>query len=204
MGKVNETAIAQAAFDLAVEGGPDNITMQNLARRLDVKAPSLYSHVACLDDVKAAVAIRCYDQLNEAITWAGVGKTGIEAGMAIGVAYRDWALAHANLYRVIVVAPSLGIDTTEVLAASKRVGMTIRKALEAFCPTYEDGLDAERYLRSLIHGFGVYELEHHFGETYRPVSTSFEIALRRALSAYENPAALNQSATLNQESVNDR
>lgn len=195
MGKINETAITHAAFDLAVEGGPDNITMQNLARRLGVKAPSLYSHVTCLDDVKAAVAIQCYDQLNEAITWAGVGKTGVEAGMAIGIAYRDWALAHANLYRVIVVAPSLGNDVSEVIAASKRVGMTIRKALEAFCPTYEDGLDAERYIRSLVHGFVVYELEKHFAETYRPISTSFKIALSRALSAYENPTALNQEAT---------
>ena len=185
MTQINGDAVRKAAFGLAAEEGFDGVTMQALARTLHVKAPSLYSHVESLADVKVSVAIRALDLLNEAITRAAVGVSGIDAGYAVGMAYRNWALQNPNLYRSIMVAPSLGCRYEHLIAANKRVGMTVRSALGSFCKTYGDALDAERYLRSLVNGFVSFELAGFFAETVRTTDDSFEVALRRALSAYE-------------------
>lgn len=185
MAQINGDVVRTAAFRLAADEGFDGVTMQALARTLQVKAPSLYSHVESLADVKVSVAIRALDLLNEVITRAAVGKSGVDAGYAVGMAYRNWVLQNPNLYRSIMAAPSLGCRYEDLIAANKRVGMTVRSALGSFCKTYGDALDAERYLRSLVNGFVSFELAGFFAETVRTTDDSFEVALRRALSAYE-------------------
>ena len=43
--------VLRAAFDLAVEGGLESLTMHNIGQRLGVEAMSLYRHVANKDDI---------------------------------------------------------------------------------------------------------------------------------------------------------
>ncbi|MGI6590151.1 MAG: TetR/AcrR family transcriptional regulator [Eggerthellaceae bacterium] len=184
MGKVSPQAIQQAAFDLTAKQGSAAVTMQELARVLGVKAPSLYAHVNSLASVKAGVAIEALDRLNQVLVEAALGKAGVDAGYAVGWGYRQWALAHPLLYQAIMAAPALGCDYDQIVAANKRVGMTVRRALGSFCATYGDALDAERYLRSLVNGYVSYELAGFFAEDARSTDDSFDAALRHALSWY--------------------
>ena len=48
---VNRERVLRAAVDLADESGVDSVTMRELGRRLNVKAASLYNHIAGKDDL---------------------------------------------------------------------------------------------------------------------------------------------------------
>ena len=48
---LNRERVLRAAVDLADESGIDSVTMRELGRRLEVKAASLYNHIAGKDDL---------------------------------------------------------------------------------------------------------------------------------------------------------
>jgi AcrR family transcriptional regulator len=146
---LSEDRVVEEAELLADEG--ESVTLAVLARRLGVQVPSLYKHVASLDDVGRLVSIRARNEIGTVLSRATVGKAGPDAVAALAIAYRDWAMAHPARYATTLRAPD--IDDPQDMAASSRAIDVIFAVLAGYGLTDNDAIDATRMLRSLLHGF---------------------------------------------------
>jgi AcrR family transcriptional regulator len=109
--------VVVAARRLLEEEGAGALTMRRLADQLGIKAPSLYKHLPDKTALEAAIiatgleeaAARFEAAVDSATT--GGAATGDAAGggaaaiSALAGAYREFALAHPHLYRLIHDGP---------------------------------------------------------------------------------------------------
>jgi AcrR family transcriptional regulator len=175
---LDREAVAEAAVALAAEEGFERLTIRRVAERLGVRAPSLYNHVAGLEELKRAVAALAAQRLAGRLMRAAVGKSGETAVFAIADAYRSFAKEHPDLYTVTLRAPEP--DDARYSGAAEEILEIVGAALEPYRLGPEEHLDAIRGLRSLCHGFVSLELGGGFGMP-RDVDRSFEQAVRTYL-----------------------
>jgi AcrR family transcriptional regulator len=92
--------IAAAARALLDAEGPAALTMRNVAEALGIKAPSLYKHVPDKTALEALVVAEAFGEIAHALEVAATqGLPGIAR------AYREYALAHPHLYRLMNYRP---------------------------------------------------------------------------------------------------
>jgi AcrR family transcriptional regulator len=164
--------------------GPDGVTLTAIAERVDVAVPSLYKHVAGLDDLRRRTAVRCVDELGSVLAAAADGRTGSEALHALAGAYRDWATTAPGRYAATLRAPDP--DDAEHLAASEAVLATLLAVMHGYGIRGEDAVHAIRSVRAALHGFVALEAAGGFGLP-AAVDTSFDRlvgALDRSLQAW--------------------
>lgn len=154
-------AVVEAGADLADKVGPDRLTLAGLAQQFGVKVPSLYKHVAGIEDVQRAIAVLAVDELGDALAEATVGRAGADAVAGLAHAYRGYAKAHPGRYALSVRAPDPA--DTEHVAAAERVSRTVLLALAAYGREGDDAVDAVRIVRSALHGFVSLEAAAGFG-----------------------------------------
>jgi AcrR family transcriptional regulator len=176
---LDREAVVEAAASLVDEEGLDGLTVGRLAERLGVRAPSLYNHIAGLEELKRAVAALGVERLAGSLMRAAVGKSGEQAVFAIADAYRAFAREHPDLYAATLRAPEPGDGRYS--SAAGEILEIVGAALEPYRLGSEDRLDAVRGLRSLCHGFVSLELCGGFGMP-REVDRSFEQAVRTYLT----------------------
>lgn len=164
---LSRSGVAAVALDLVDAGGVsgfDRLTLAAVAARAGVAVPSLYKHVASLDDLRRVVATACVAELTRVLAEATIGRSGPEAVHAAADAVRAYAHAHPGRYAATQVAPDLASEADAELAA--RAAETIAvltAALRGFGLPEESTVDAIRMLRSALHGFIVLELGGGFG-----------------------------------------
>ncbi|KAF1017399.1 MAG: Tetracycline repressor protein class B from transposon Tn10 [Stenotrophomonas maltophilia] len=90
--------IAQAAAEAADALGFEALTGAEVARRLGVRLPSLYAHVANLDALKARVALLALRELADRVDEAIAGRAGGDALRGLADAHRDYARAHPGRF----------------------------------------------------------------------------------------------------------
>jgi AcrR family transcriptional regulator len=88
-----------AARDLLEEEGEAALSMRRLAERLGIRAPSIYKHVPDKATLEAALMAEGLSEAGAALRDAGPELEGVAR------AYRDWALAHPHLYRLMTDRP---------------------------------------------------------------------------------------------------
>jgi AcrR family transcriptional regulator len=135
--------------------GPDALTLARLAARLDIRIPSLYNHIAGLDDLQRALAARAAGQLAAAMRAAAVGRSGAPALLALGNAYRDYVKAHPGRYTLLARTPA-GIQDSLAPAINEpaEVAFAVLAASEI---RGEEAVHLVRGLRSAVHGFATLE-----------------------------------------------
>jgi len=116
----DRTSLAQivdASRALAEEGGASRLTMQAVADRVGVKAPSLYKRVRDRDALLALVAEATMDDLAQRLA----ASDGTLAGLAH--AYRAFAKAHPQGFRLMftvdVTASALDRASEPILRAAR-------------------------------------------------------------------------------------
>jgi len=98
-----EEIVASARRILEAEG-PDGLTMRTLADRLEIRAPSLYKHIADKGELEALLIAEALTGMGESLH-AALAKVPARSprkrGLtALAKAYRAWGLAHPHLYRL--------------------------------------------------------------------------------------------------------
>ena len=160
--RLNREIVVAVAARLANEAGSfSSLTLAGLAAALDVRTPSLYNHIANLEDLQAALALHGLRQLLAAIRKVTLGKTGREAVLAIAHSYRAVALANPGIYELMLRAPTP--DQTSLHEVSEQLVQHILLVLTAYGLEGEAALHAVRGVRSLAHGFVSLELAGGFG-----------------------------------------
>lgn len=95
--------IVAVARRLLESRGPEGLTMRAIAAELDIRAPSLYKHIADKNDLKTALIADAFVEAAEVFAAAVEGAD--DPIGAIGAAYRSWALAHPHLYGLMTGGP---------------------------------------------------------------------------------------------------
>jgi AcrR family transcriptional regulator len=96
--------IVAAARDLLDAEGPEALTMRRLGERLGIRAPSLYKHLPDKAAVEVALMADGLAELAAVLEAAVRGAPG-DPLPPLGAAYRDFALAHPHLYRLMTDRP---------------------------------------------------------------------------------------------------
>ncbi len=163
-----EQVVREAAEILDAEG-PEALTLAHVADRLGVRSPSLYNHVAGLDDLRRRLGLHGIDLLAERCRSASMGRAGADAIAAIADAYRTMAKDHPGLYPLTQVATP---EDEEWSRRSSAVLEPVLAALAGLGLEGDDAIDAARSIRAAIHGFVDLEIRGGFG-LQRSVDDSF-------------------------------
>lgn len=102
--------IATARRQIA-EKGAAALSLRGIARRMEMTAPALYRYFEDRDDLVTALIVTAYQSLQESLkaAWLEVQDQDSAAKLlAVGMAYREWALAHPEDYALIFGTPIPG------------------------------------------------------------------------------------------------
>jgi AcrR family transcriptional regulator len=99
----------RVARDILEHQGPDGLTMRAIAAAMGIRAPSLYKHVEGKDELEVLLVVEALREsgqaMRDALAPLGARPPRRTALLALGAAYRAWALAHRHLYRLATEGP---------------------------------------------------------------------------------------------------
>jgi AcrR family transcriptional regulator len=159
--RLDRQTVVREAAALADRHGFAALSLSELAARLRIKTPSLYNHVAGLDDLKRELQIEAARELRARFLEACAGRSGEAAVRALGEAYRRFARERPGLYPALTVAPDK--HDRDAQAAAAGVVDVIATVLSAWGLAGDDAIHAVRVLRAGLHGFVSIELAGGFG-----------------------------------------
>lgn len=108
--RTSHTAIITAAREILESDGPAGLTMQAVATRVGVRAPSLYKHVRDREALLSAVTESAIDELGERLASADADLR------ALAAAYRTHAHAQPEAFRLMFTT-SAPLDALQRAAA---------------------------------------------------------------------------------------
>ena len=150
--------VVRAGADLADEVGFDGVTVSEVARRLGVRTPSLYSHVHSSTDLSARICALALDELADLVADAISGTSGRAAVLAVLETYGGYARRHPGRYAAmrarLQTTPAPADEGVSIaLAAGRRHADLLRAALRDYDLSAATEVHAIRLLGSVVRGF---------------------------------------------------
>jgi AcrR family transcriptional regulator len=182
---LDTVAVVDAAAKLADAEGLEAVTLARLAAALDVRSPSLYAHVAGLEDLRRRLGARGSRELAAELARAAAGRAGSDALRAVAYAYLAYGRAHPGSYAAAQRARELQGDP-EAVAAAGAVMEVVLAVLRGYGLDGDDAVHAARTIRVALHGFVSLEAEGGFAialsldETFEFVLATLDRGLRGA------------------------
>lgn len=178
--RTSTDAIVAAGRAILEESGPASLTMQAVATRVGVRAPSLYKRVRDRDALLTAVAEAAIDELGsrlaDSASGTGTGTDTDNSGTdltSLAEVYRAFAHEHPESFRLMFTA-SAPVD------ALHRASEPVLRAAAALVGE-ADALDAARLFTAWATGFLQMELSGAF-RLGGDVGRAFDYGLRRLLA----------------------
>jgi AcrR family transcriptional regulator len=163
--------LTRAAAELADEEGLAGVTLAALARRFDVKAPSLYAHVASNGDLKQRVALLALAETADLLAEAVAGRSGREALDAYGRTFREYAATHPGRH----AATALPLDEPVARgSAGPRHAALARAVLRSYGLVEPDETHAVRLLGATVRGWTDLELAGGYARSEPSADESWE------------------------------
>ena len=173
--------VTEAAAVIVDAEGLSALTLARLAATLRVAPPSLYKHVASLEDLTVRIVTLAIRRLADRLVAAAIGRSGSQALNAIADAYRRFAIEHGGLYLLTQSAP-------EPTSAEQRI--EVARALEVFDAVVagygipkELAVHAIRMTRAGLHGFadiearGGFQMKACVDESFRLLVKALDTSL---------------------------
>lgn len=165
--RTSSAAIVAAGREILEDAGAAGLTMQAVAARVGVRAPSLYKRIKDRDALLSAVAESAVDDLADRLEANGADLT------AAARAYRAFAHEHPEALRLIFT------DSAPVQALERASAPVLRAA--AALVGDPEALNAARLFTAWATGFLQMELAGAF-RLGGDVDEAFEYGLRRLIS----------------------
>jgi len=153
--------VVRAAGALVDEEGWEQLSLTRLAERLSIRTPSLYNHVASLEQLRRDLGLLAAREMLARMTQATQGKSRADALYGIANAYRAYAQEHPGQYAATLRAPDPE-DVEFQAVARETIGLMVG-VLKPFSIVGDQALHVVRALRSMAHGFVSLELLGGFG-----------------------------------------
>ena len=153
--------ILQAATELADKEGLESVTLALLAKKLNVRPPSLYNHIEGLGGLRKKLAVYGMETLYDRLAQASIGKSKDEAVHSVADAYLRFAREHPGIYELTLQAADSGEHELQ-RASGKIVDLTVQ-ILKGYGLEKVEVIHAVRGLRSILHGFSSLEQKGGFG-----------------------------------------
>src|SRR3954469_15130401 len=100
--------ILQAALQLILERGPDNLSLREVARRSDYSPAGLYEHFKNKDDIVEAVAAEALARLRAYLDNVPSGPPSRKRLVELGMAYVEFARQNPEQFAVIFSPAAVG------------------------------------------------------------------------------------------------
>lgn len=148
---LNKEKIVLAAAELSEEKGYTQLSVQDLAEKLDVKPASIYNHFTNLEEIEQALGDYAVCELISELQSAIEGKVREEAIRAVAQAYVHFAAEHLALYKAFIASHL--VRKQEVEKNIRTVVLIIFAAFNTYELTEEQCVHWGRVMRSMLHGF---------------------------------------------------
>ncbi len=157
--RIHHEDIIAAASALLDEGGLDALSMRELARRLDVRAPSLYFHVESRDDLLRELISAGLEKLGSRLRDAGLGEPPRERVHRMARAYVGFADESPHRFSLIFgPCPDERRAPADLGAAASQPVLDLASELVGA----GDALFFSEALWSLVHGYAMLRLAEQF------------------------------------------
>jgi AcrR family transcriptional regulator len=161
---LNKDGVVHAAAALVNAEGAEALTINRLAHELGVQPPSLYNHIAGLDELWRELALLNMKALSSRLIQAAVGRSGRVGMQALAQAYRAYVNEFPGLYQANLRSsgkrnkPDAELEKIEEGVVRTALVLVGSCGLEG-----EAAIHAVRALRSAVHGFSTLEVAGGFG-----------------------------------------
>ena len=188
--------IVAAGRALLEAGGLDAVTMQAVADRVGVRAPSLYKRIVNRTALLSAIADAAVDELGALMRPFAADPDPASGLRAVAMAVRTFAHAHPRTYELLFMnLPAEARASPERNAAA---AVPVRSLSERLVGP-ERALDAARLVTAFVHGFvsmeltGAFRLGGDVEEAYRyGIDTLVRGVARRGLHEPGRDAAVRE------------
>ena len=144
--RLDTEQVVREAGALVDEEGQEQLSLTRLAERLNIRTPSLYNHVASLEQLRRDVALLATRDLLARLAKATQGA---------------YAHEHPGLYNMTLRAPDP--EDVEFQAVAQETLDLLLETLKPYGLSGENALHVVRAFRSMAHGFVSLELLGGFG-----------------------------------------
>ncbi|WP_404456507.1 TetR/AcrR family transcriptional regulator [Oceanobacillus kapialis] len=176
---LNQQKVVDAAIEIASHSGMESVTMHALAKKLEVRPPSLYNHIKSLEDLRQQLAriaiIDLYNKMEE----VAKGKVAVEALTAISKAYIEYAQKQPGLYEATLIKS--GNRNLDVKDTGDKIVHLLKGILADYHLNEKDTIHFIRGFRSILHGFATLEQKSGFG-----IPISIDESLDYVIQTYVN------------------
>lgn len=159
MAKIRIEILSTTAASFVDDAGYDALSVSAVAGALDVAPSALYTHCEGLKGLRSLVAVAASENLVDRIRTAAIGTSGDSALVAMGLAYRQFALEHPGQFAALLRSPRT--DEPTLRSADQSVVDVFMLVFTAMGLSPRQSTLAARSTHSAIHGF--LALEHVSG-----------------------------------------
>jgi AcrR family transcriptional regulator len=157
--RTSRAHIVAAARWILEADGLDAVTMQSVALRVGVRAPSLYKHVRDRAALLAAIADAALDELAEMMTPLAREPDAAAGMRAVATAFRDFAQAQPRTYGILFMdLPQDARGSLDRFAAAAAPVLELAERMVG----PELALETARLVTAFAHGFISLELAGAF------------------------------------------
>lgn len=167
-----------AAIALLEHGGPEALQARRLAAEISASTMAVYTHFGGMRQLVGAIAREGFARLGRRLAQPPETSDPVADLIALGSAYRDYAVANPQLYRVMfaVTAPggyrAVTTEMAELMSSGDypegraAFGYLVRgvtRVIEAGSGTGEDPVQVASQIWSTVHGYVLLETAGFFG-----------------------------------------
>lgn len=172
--------IVQASAQLIEETGLDHLSLKKVAEYLQISSPSLYNYFKDVNDLKFELSMLLMNRLSDRISMATIGRSASDAIMAMSEACYSFAKENPELYKTILLMPSL---SEKLIDRGKQLTHVIELIFQSYGLNAQQTTYKTRELRSMIHGFisleqaGYFRRDVSVTESYKKMISDFILQL---------------------------
>lgn len=154
--RLTKTDVIQAAADIADEHGLNNLSLKNVAEKLNIRTPSLYNHITSLDNLLREVAHSGMRAMNERMFHAAAGISADAAVKAVSVEYFHYMVEHPGVYETIQWVAWHGNDETAELFS--RYQALLKKLVLSCHLGAQNAEEITEMIMGMLHGYTTLKL----------------------------------------------
>lgn len=154
--RTTKELVIKAASEIADKDGLSGVSLKAVAESLQIRTPSLYNHIAGLEQLLRETAHVGMFEMNRRMAQAAIGVSGDAAIRAVAVSYLGFMIEHPGVYETIQWASWHANEQTELIL---REYYSLLEKLVASCGLNTVDLSpAVRLLSGFLHGYSTQQL----------------------------------------------